>query len=104
MTKCAYCEYNDGMVYTSIPQKYKCTITNEFHLGDDDCNVESEVEFEPIKRGQWIRVTDDDNKGIYVCSRCGRTVEYDWVPALISRRYPYCHCGAKMGGGENGID
>lgn len=43
---CANCEHNDGMVYTSFPPKYRCTITNEFHFGDDDCNVE----FAPMEK------------------------------------------------------
>lgn len=40
MTKCAYCEYNDGAVYTSDPPKYRCTVTGEYHLALDDCTVE----------------------------------------------------------------
>lgn len=43
---CAYCKYNDGMVYTSFPAKYKCSVTGGFHLALDDCNVD----FEPVIR------------------------------------------------------
>lgn len=88
MTKCAYCKYNDGMVYTSIPPKYKCTITKEFHLGDDDCNVE----FTPVKHGHWIWTGS-----CQVCSICDEE-QY----GVDTGRY-YCpNCGAKMDGEENG--
>lgn len=79
---CAYCKYNDGMVYTSIPPKYKCTITNEFHLGLDDCNVE----FAPVKHGRWINVNDDSSA--FRCSVCGE---------ISCCNSAYCNvCGAKM--------
>lgn len=88
MTNCAYCKYNGGMVYTSIPPKYKCTITKEFHLGDDDCNVE----FTPVKHGHWIRVNSDDS--LWKCSVCGEK---------SCCKSAYCgDCGAKMDGEENG--
>lgn len=46
MAKCAYCEHNDGAVYTSYPPKYRCTVTGEYHLALDDCDVE----FAPVVR------------------------------------------------------
>ena len=39
-TNCANCKYNDGTVYISLPPKYKCTITGEFHNAYGDCNVD----------------------------------------------------------------
>jgi len=91
---CVSCKYNDGMVYTSIPPKYKCTITNEFHLAFDDCNVK----FAPVKHGRWIGVEYDgyaDGNPVYdvwECSECHgeHYGEYDTLP-------PYCKdCGAMM--------
>lgn len=38
---CGNCEYTDGMCYLSDPPKRKCTITNEFHYYDDECNCEA---------------------------------------------------------------
>lgn len=38
---CGTCPFTDGMCYTSNPPKRKCTITDEFHLYDDECNCES---------------------------------------------------------------
>lgn len=83
---CAYCIYNDGAVYTSIPPKYKCTITNEFHFGLDNCDVN----FAPVKHGKWI-----DGK----CSVCGGEVPYTYNG--FWEETPYCPCcGAEMDGDE----
>jgi hypothetical protein len=49
----------------------------------------------PVVRGQWISFLDGDHimpERYYRCSRCGR---------VESRCQPYCHCGAKMDGGDN---
>lgn len=35
---CSNCGHNDGMVYTSNPVKYKCTLTNEWHTSDYKCD------------------------------------------------------------------
>ena len=48
----------------------------------------------PVVHGRWISFLDGDHimpERYYRCSRCGR---------VESRRQPYCHCGAKMDGGE----
>lgn len=48
----------------------------------------------PVVHGRWISYLDGDHimpNRYYRCSRCGR---------VESRRQPYCHCGAKMGGGD----
>ena len=39
LRQCSNCPFNDGLVYTSFPPKYKCTITDEFHLGEYICDV-----------------------------------------------------------------
>ena len=49
----------------------------------------------PVVHGKWISFLDGDHimpERYYRCSRCGR---------VESRRQPYCHCGAKMDGGDN---
>ena len=88
MSKCAYCEYNDGAVYTSIPVKYKCTITGEFHLALDDCNVE----FAPVKHGRWLDFQPAPWGQVYeTCSVCGVRQANDKVMDN------FCGvCGAKM--------
>ena len=81
--RCVYCKYNDGLVYTSIPPKYRCTITNEFHLGSDDCNVE----FAPVQYGKWVNGK---------CSICGEHAPF-WMMASTYHESNYCpNCGAKM--------
>jgi hypothetical protein len=37
---CGECKYTDGLEYLSDPVKVKCTITEEFHNKDDECNCE----------------------------------------------------------------
>lgn len=88
---CAFCQYNDGNVYTSIPPQYKCSVDHKFHFGDYECDKE----FVPVKHGRWIR--DPDLNGwyhcFYRCSVCATRYPglVDYIP------YLYCpHCGAKM--------
>lgn len=40
MRYCCNCEFNDGFIYPTMPPKYKCTITNQYHFGNFDCNLE----------------------------------------------------------------
>ena len=47
------------------------------------------------KKGEWIKV--DENT--YRCNLCGKTVHKDLTEDM-KIDYPYCHCGADMGGGE----
>ena len=60
-----------------------------------------------IKAESYRMISDDFDEELYVeCPFCGRTF---WVPyefddqktfEYAREHYPYCHCGAKMGGGE----
>lgn len=38
---CCNCPYTDGLVYTSLPPKVKCSITGEFHEYAFECNCEA---------------------------------------------------------------
>ena len=94
---CAYCIYNDGAVYTSIPPKYKCTITNKFQFGLDNCDVE----FAPVKHGKWTRYEFSTNNRWRKCSVCGMGDEYINEFGIVAIRN-YCpNCGAKMDKVEN---
>lgn len=62
------------------------------------------VDVEPVRRGKWnIRVSDERTLCLE-CSVCGRKVDNFNLHRLLifreygeaCRRYPYCHCGAKM--------
>lgn len=65
--------------------------------------LDSEVENDNkiIKTGKWIR---NENQGVqavgyltYHCSECGREIcsKYHGKLSLL-KKYPYCHCGARM--------
>lgn len=49
---------------------------------------------QPVKHGRWI-ITDDVEHFIAVCSECGRTEDSRDIKDM-----PYCHCGARMDGGN----
>ena len=56
---------------------------------------------EEPKHGKWIRITQGADPGIYMCPFCHRTIENYGVESLLSIRYPYCHCGARMDEEQN---
>ena len=79
------------------------------HTGLADC-IAIEIEglpaadVEPVRRGNWnIRFADEITLCLE-CSVCGRKVDNIDLHHLLEageygeacRRYPYCHCGAKM--------
>lgn len=51
------------------------------------------------KKGRWIEMY---HYHIYKCSECGRLISTTDGKNNISKHYPYCHCGAKMEGEEDG--
>lgn len=62
------------------------------------------ADVEPVRRGKWnIRLADEMTLCLE-CSECGRKVDNIDLQYLLEageygeacRRYPYCHCGAKM--------
>ena len=62
------------------------------------------ADVEPVRHGNWnIRVSDERTLCLE-CSVCGRKVDNFNLHRLLifgeygeaCRRYPYCHCGAKM--------
>lgn len=63
-----------------------------------ECNINiRNLPFIKPQTGHWIRITNGGAmKQIYLCSVCHRQIEDDGIEALITIKYPYCHCGAKM--------
>lgn len=66
----------------------------------------------PVKpkrpKGKWIEVEVRNVYATLKCSVCGRVIEpiFDFCKYSyedIKRSYPYCHCGAYMGGGEDEV-
>ena len=62
------------------------------------------ADVEPVRHGNWnIRLADERTLCLE-CSICGRKVDNIDLHYLLEageygeacRRYPYCHCGAKM--------
>jgi hypothetical protein len=54
-------------------------------------------------KGRWIEILSYKNH-TYKCSECGRLlVNVTDGRNNISKRYPYCHCGADMKGYQNEV-
>ena len=61
-----------------------------------------------VVHGQWIEILSGQNSSGYECSICKRIVsvvsDMDLRERVLAKKYPYCHCGAKMNGGaDNGL-
>ena len=60
---CAYCKYNDGIVYTSSPPMYKCTINNTYYYGNSGChafiNPTSIIRCKDCRNWQWSGPDND---------------------------------------------
>ena len=61
------------------------------------------VDAEKVTHGHWIEILTGQNSSGYECSECGRIIsvvsDVDLRQKVLAKRYPYCHCGAKMDGG-----
>ena len=80
---CSNCDKTDGMVYTSLPPKIKCKISNHFHEIGDEC----EFEWKPVIHGYW-----KDLIALARCSYCGMHFDHEEI-----KLYNYCPwCGTKM--------
>lgn len=89
---CGNCPFNDGLCYTSLPPKYKCTFDNEFYDGIHECHYE----LKPVIHAVWnegggrVELIEDDffMFPTYACSNCKSEIDCvsDYCPS----------CGAKM--------
>lgn len=62
-------------------------------------------EREKVRHGRWIRQQSGFGYSVWKCSICGRVLLPQTSPLLsnmehLNDLYPYCHCGAKMDGGD----
>ena len=60
----------------------------------------------PVVHGQWCVSKIRSIETVFYCSECKRTVTvgndfFGEAPKSVSAAYPYCHCGAKMNGGND---
>lgn len=58
-----------------------------------------------VVHGQWCVSKIRSIETVFYCSECKRTVTvgndfFGEAPQSVSAAYPYCHCGAKMDGGN----
>ena len=59
------------------------------------------VDATPVIHAEWRFDSGCGRVKHYRCTRCGRTVcTFGYKPLL--EQFPYCNCGAKMGGPEDG--
>ena len=59
----------------------------------------------PVAHGPWCVCKIRSIETVFYCSECKRTVTvgndfFGEAPQSVSAAYPYCHCGAKMDGGN----
>ena len=75
-------------------------------------NINAEIKNIPaadvalVKHGRWKLLRKGDWTSVFVCSVCGRRetiAESESYNSQLKmpKKYPYCHCGAKMDGGES---
>lgn len=73
----------------------KKLVNSEIALGEYQ-EMTKPLEEEVRGTGHWIRITNGAIREKFMCSECGRQIEDAGVEGLLSVKYPYCHCGAKM--------
>lgn len=61
-----------------------------------------------VVHGQWFVSKIRSIETVFYCSECMRTVTvgndfFGEAPKSASAAYPYCHCGAKMDGGNDNV-
>lgn len=61
-----------------------------------------------VVHGRWMFVTKGQHTSVYVCSKCNRAIvvvcDEDEIKEQLAKKYPYCHCGAKMDGVKACLD
>lgn len=63
----------------------------------------------PVMHGRWKLLHKGDWNSVFVCSVCGRReviVESEAYNSALKmpKKYPYCHCGARMDGDSDALD
>ena len=83
-------------------RKFSFDTSNQYGVGYSDCLTAVEdvlndlptADAEEVRHGEWEQ--NPYCKRIYFCSECGRHIEDGSLNPY--EHFPYCHCGAKMGG------
>lgn len=69
-------------------------------MNENRC-INTTAEVAPVVHGRWKLLRKGDWTSVFVCSVCGRRetiAESESYNSQIKmpKKYPYCHCGAKM--------
>jgi DNA-directed RNA polymerase subunit RPC12/RpoP len=67
----------------------------------DDIENAPTVDAVEVVHGRWEQVQRWATKAKYRCSVCGREIMS--ATKVNIEKYPYCHCGAKMDGGNEDV-
>lgn len=73
-----------------------CPYDSKTHERENCKYFKDKTNFVELRHGEWQQ--NPYCKRIYFCSECGRHIEDGSNNPL--EHFPYCHCGAKMGGGN----
>lgn len=90
---CSSCSFNDGMCYTSLPPKYRCTFDNQFYDGMHACHLD----LAPVRHGKILQcIKNGKFNRVFSCCDTDCTTMTSWI-------WPkYCPwCGAKLDGDKN---
>lgn len=86
-----------ALEYSGLDECTENTIKEDMHI----VHTMPTIDARPVVPGRWVQVMRWSNKAKYRCSVCGREIMS--ATKVNIEKYPYCHCGAQMDGGdENG--
>jgi hypothetical protein len=61
------------------------------------------ADVEEVRHGKWLFIIGNGKEEIWMCDQCERSiVSVRMEKDELIKRYPYCHCGAKMRGENDG--
>ena len=85
-----------------------CRCSNEY-CDKESCPIwkAPAADVAPVVHGRWELLRKGDWTSVFVCSVCGRRetiAESESYNSQLKmpRKYPHCHCGARMDGKDGG--
>lgn len=90
--------------YEPYPWEVHCALVGVVKLVKEEISKIPAADVAPVVHGRWKLLHKGDWTSVFVCSVCGRRetiTESESYNSRIKmpRKYPYCHCGARMDGG-----
>ena len=87
-----------------------CRCSNEY-CDKESCPIwgAPAADVAPVAHGRWKLLRKGDWTSVFICSVCGRRetiVESESYNSQLKmpKKYPYCHCGARMDGDSDAAD